>query len=410
MDRSPDNRPRGLGGLVEVAGFFYRHEAELARGVLAANGIDAVVMSDDTGGQGPGLQYVLGAHVLVHPGDAPLARRILEEGVAAGEGQVSPDDAEPSDPEMPSDPAGLSNPAEPSDPAGLSDLAEQPDPEPPARSRMATNGSAMITSAKNARIKRVLALIDRRKARNRTKLFPVEGVRAINGVYEHNWRVESLIYCPERSQTRWAQGIIERTDPRLHLPVNEYLMGRISQRTEASELVAVVEQAPDDLQRVAVSDDLLAVLVDRPQNPGNLGSLIRSCEALGASALLIIGHAVDLYAPRTVRASMGAFFALPVIRLDGLETLEAWIAGVRAQTGRFELVGTSAHAARTASEHPWTGPTLLVVGNEMLGMSQRLAAMCGISVTIPMFGSSSSLNVVAATSILLYEARRQRRK
>ncbi len=268
----------------------------------------------------------------------------------------------------------------------------------------------MITSAKNARIRRTLGLIDRRKERHRHKLFPVEGVRAINGVYQHGWRVESLIYCPERDRTRWAQGILDRTDARLLLPVNEYLMGRISQRTEPSELVAIVEQAPDDLGRIPVSDELLAVLVDRPQNPGNLGSLIRSCEALGASALLISGHAVDLYAPRTVRASMGALFALPVIRLTGLETLAAWIAGVRARTGRFELVGTSAHAQQTAAEHHWVGPTLLVVGNEMLGMSQRLAGMCDVRVTIPMLGSSSSLNVVAAASILLYEVLRQRRK
>jgi tRNA G18 (ribose-2'-O)-methylase SpoU len=266
----------------------------------------------------------------------------------------------------------------------------------------------MITSARNARIKRILGLIDRRKERNRSKLFVVEGVRAIHGVYEHGWHVDSLIFCPEREPSRWARTIIDRTDPRLHLPVNEYLMGRISQRTEPSELVAVVEQAPDDLARVPVSEALLAVLVDRPQNPGNLGSLIRSCESLGADALLIIGHAVDLYAPRTVRASMGAFFALPVIRLRSFETLEEWIAGVRARAGRFELVGTSAHATRPLFEHEWTGPKLLVVGNEMLGMSQRLAEMCDVNVTIPMFGTSSSLNVVAATSILLYEVKRQR--
>ncbi len=107
MDRSKHGEPRGPGGLVEVAGFFYRHEAEIARSVLAANGIDAVVTSDDTGGQGPGLQYVLGAHVLVHPGDAALARRILEEGAAADEEPPTAVDEEPpaaADEEPPADP------------------------------------------------------------------------------------------------------------------------------------------------------------------------------------------------------------------------------------------------------------------------------------------------------------------
>jgi hypothetical protein len=97
LDRPPHQNPLGFGGLVEVAGFFYRHEAELARSVLAANGIDAVIVSDDTGGQGPGLQYVLGAHVLVHPGDAALARRILEEG------DDTPDAAPDSTPADPGD-------------------------------------------------------------------------------------------------------------------------------------------------------------------------------------------------------------------------------------------------------------------------------------------------------------------
>lgn len=78
MDQPTHSGSRAPDSLVEVAGFFYRHEAELARSVLSANGIEAIVTSDDTGGQGPGLQYVLGAHVLVHPGDAALARRILE--------------------------------------------------------------------------------------------------------------------------------------------------------------------------------------------------------------------------------------------------------------------------------------------------------------------------------------------
>ena len=78
MDHRPPRGLGGLGGLVEVAGFFYRHEAELARSVLSANGIESFVVSDDTGGQGPGLQFVLGAHLLVPAGDAALARRILE--------------------------------------------------------------------------------------------------------------------------------------------------------------------------------------------------------------------------------------------------------------------------------------------------------------------------------------------
>ena len=96
MDQPTQPGSRDPGGLVEVASFFYRHEAELARSVLSANGIEAIVTSDDTGGQGPGLQYVLGAHLLVHPGDAALARQILvsgEEGPEGGEAPETEEDA-----------------------------------------------------------------------------------------------------------------------------------------------------------------------------------------------------------------------------------------------------------------------------------------------------------------------------
>ncbi|MBN1934459.1 MAG: rRNA methyltransferase, partial [Anaerolineae bacterium] len=135
----------------------------------------------------------------------------------------------------------------------------------------------IITSAQNPKIKHVLGLVDRRRMRQRYRQFFVEGVRAINAAYEYGWEIECLIYCPECDLSDWAQGVVARTDLRVHLPVNAYLMERISQRSESSELVAVVRQAEDDLARVPISEHLLVVLVDRPQSPGNLGSLIRSC-------------------------------------------------------------------------------------------------------------------------------------
>jgi len=266
----------------------------------------------------------------------------------------------------------------------------------------------VITSAANPKIKHIRGLIAQRKYRTRHRQFFVEGVRAINSVYQYNWQVDMLIYDPEQALSDWARDIIARTGERTRVEVNEYLMGRISQREETSELAAVVVQPEDNLARVPVSDRLLAALADRPSSPGNLGSLIRSCDALGADALLIAGHAVDLYAPRTVRASMGSLFALPVIRLDSLEMLEAWVAGVRSQLGRLQMVGSSAHARKTLFEHDLTGPTLLVLGNEMEGMSYRLSQMCDVDLTIPISGSASSLNVTAAASILLYEVKRQR--
>ncbi len=266
----------------------------------------------------------------------------------------------------------------------------------------------MITSASNAKVKHVRGLIAQRKYRTQHHQFFVEGVRAINGAFQYNWPVDMLIYSTERPLSGWAQEVIARADPNARVEVNDYLMERLSQRQETSELMAVVRQADDNLARLPLSERLLAVLADRPQSPGNLGSLIRSCDALGVDGLLIIGHAVDLYAPRTVRASMGSFFALPTVRLDSLDTLGSWLDGVRARWPNFQVVGSSAHAPLAAWACDLAGPLLLVLGNEMEGMSHRLSQMCDVHALVPMSGSASSLNVTAAASILLYEVRRQR--
>ncbi len=266
----------------------------------------------------------------------------------------------------------------------------------------------VITSAQNARIKHVLGLVERRKMRTRHKQFFVEGVRAITGVCENGWPIETLIYCPQMIHSDWAREIVARVEQRVHLRVDKTLLSRISQRSTPSELIAVVAQAQDDLGRIPLSEKLLAVLVDRPQNPGNLGSLIRSCDALGADGLLVIGHAVDVYAPRTVRASMGSFFALPVVRVDGFETLATWLRSIRARFERFQMIGSSAHAQHVVFDCDLTVPMLLVLGNETRGASYRLRQLCDVNVTIPMSGAASSLNMAAAASILLYEVDRQR--
>jgi TrmH family RNA methyltransferase len=167
--------------------------------------------------------------------------------------------------------------------------------------------------------------------------------------------------------------------------------------------------ADDDLTRIPIRDQLLAVLFDRPASPGNLGSIIRSCDALHVDGLVMTGHAVDLYDPETISATTGSFFALPVVRQPGFADLQSWFERIRAQIGPFQLVGTSEDAPETIDQHDFSGPTLLALGNETWGLSAAYQQSCDALVKIPMSGSASSLNVSNAASILLYEIDRQRR-
>jgi TrmH family RNA methyltransferase len=266
----------------------------------------------------------------------------------------------------------------------------------------------VITSAANPRIKAVRAIMSDRKDRRESALFFAEGVHALNAALRNGWLVRTLIYSPDAVRSQWARDLIGRTDPALHLPISESLQNQLSDRESPSEIMALIAQQPDDLARIPLDERLLVLLLDRPRNPGNLGSAIRSADALGAHGIIITGHAVDLYDPKTVRASMGSLFAVPVVRVNEHAVLEAWLKTARHRLGRVQFVSTSAHAGLTLPEADLRGPTVIAIGSEESGVSNYFEGLADVFVSIPMWGSASSLNASVAASICLYEASRQR--
>lgn len=249
-----------------------------------------------------------------------------------------------------------------------------------------------------------------RAKRQRYGEFFVEGVQSIERALAHEWPITTLIYSSERRLSKWAQGILSRSSADVHLDMSLDLLSQLSEKPETSELIALVRMPQDGLSRIPAADrDLLAVVFDRPSNHGNLGTIIRSCDAFQVDGLVVVGHAIDLYDPRTVRASVGSLFAVPVVRVPSPRDLVPWLDALGVRWQDLQVVGTSAHAERDIAELDMTRPTVLVVGNETVGMSQGLRLLCGEMVRIPISGSASSLNVACATSIMLYEGDHQRR-
>lgn len=249
-----------------------------------------------------------------------------------------------------------------------------------------------------------------RVKRHRAGEFLVEGVRQINAALAGDWTIAAFLYAPERPLSDWARGILARSTAGTHLELPAPLLAKLSGKDEPSELLALVTMPEERLSRLPLHSGLRVVLFDRPASPGNLGTIIRSCDALGVDGLIVSGHAVDPYEPETISATTGSFFALPVVRVAGPEDLAPWLAAVRQMLGGLRLVGTSAQAAVDVADTDLTGPTLLLIGNETWGLSAAYKELCDTLVTIPIGGMASSLNVAAATSILLYEMDRQRRR
>jgi len=249
-----------------------------------------------------------------------------------------------------------------------------------------------------------------REKRQRAGEFFIEGVRPLNQALQYNWQLRALLFERDRKLSDWATTILRTAAVETHYELPANLYTELSNKNEPSELLALVTMPADTLARIPRKPNPLVVAFDRPASPGNLGTIIRSCDALNVDGLIISGHSVDLYDPETISATTGSFFALPTVRLPSPKELLPWLDEVRQRVGRIAIVGSDEHGDCEPSEQDFTQPTLLIVGNETWGMSAAYRDLCDVVVNIPIAGSASSLNVASATSILLYEIDRQRRQ
>jgi 23S rRNA (uridine2479-2'-O)-methyltransferase len=255
------------------------------------------------------------------------------------------------------------------------------------------------------------ALLDNRTKRNQLGEFVVHGVRPISLAVEHDWPLRALLRPAGASLSQWASEIVAKVGREHVVEMAPDLLGELGDKSdEAPELLAIARIPPDRMDRIAFADDGLAMVLDRPASPGNLGTSIRSADAFGVSGVVVTGHATDVYDPRTVRASTGSLFGVPVVRTPSHREVLDWAAGVRAAGTPVRLVGADEDGPVDIDDADLTGPCVLVVGNEHRGMTAAWRDACDLVVRIPITGSASSLNASVAASLLCYEARRQRRR
>ncbi len=254
----------------------------------------------------------------------------------------------------------------------------------------------------NARFQQWEALLTNRSKRHRNREFLVQGVRPITRAVEEGWTVRALLRS-DRTASSWADALWTTTHAE-RVVVSPELHARLSGKEEGAELVAVVELPDDGVERLADSrrPHGPVVVFDRPTSPGNIGTLARSADAFGASALVVTGHAADPYDPQAIRASTGSLFALTVLRVHGPPPVVEW-----AQAHGYRIVGTDEHGSRLC-DVSLGGRVVVVVGNETSGLSSGWRAACDDVVSIAMVGTASSLNASVAGSIVLHEALRQR--
>ena len=255
---------------------------------------------------------------------------------------------------------------------------------------------------------------------NRTKRyhygeFLVEGVRSLKEAKTCGWEIKSLIY-PDAPLSDWANGYIKECNCALNYRLKPELMAKLSGKTDVSEMMAIVAMKPDMAESAldklvdSLPENPMIVLFDRPSNRGNLGTLIRSADALGVSLILTTGHSVDLYDPEVVVSAMGSFFKVPALRVSDKNALDSFIEKMREKYKKFTLLGTTAHRQHPIWTAPLDEPFMLMIGNETMGLSAAYKEQCDFLCTIPMAEDSyaTSFNVSCAATAMLYEAVRQR--
>ncbi|MGV9194265.1 TrmH family RNA methyltransferase [Microbacterium sp. MC2] len=263
-------------------------------------------------------------------------------------------------------------------------------------------------STRNATFQYWQTLLTNRTKRNRAGEMFVQGVRPITLALQSPLEARAVLATRSSALSRWASETIAAATAAgaAQFTVAEELMRELGEKEEdAPEVLLVVAIPPDDPARLPTPGDALLVTLDRPSSPGNIGSIVRSVDALGGHGVLVTGHAADPYDPKALRASTGSSLMVPTVRLPSAQALLEWrdAAGLDLQ-----IVGTDEAGTVDVWDVDFTRPTLIVTGNEHAGMSTAWREACDVLTRIPMGGHASSLNAANATSIILYEAARQR--
>jgi 23S rRNA (uridine2479-2'-O)-methyltransferase len=262
---------------------------------------------------------------------------------------------------------------------------------------------------RNALFQQWQALLTNRTKRTRSGEMLVQGVRPISQALAHGVEIRALLTDGRAQPSRWARELLA-DPPAPVVQLAPELMAELGEREDgAPELLALAAVPADDLERLTPTDTSVIVVFDRPSGPGNIGSLARSVDALGGDGLLITGHSADAWDPAAIRASTGSLFAVPVLRLPSHREVLDWIACRRTLGEPWTVLGLDEAGGHELADADLTGPTLVVVGNETVGMSAGWREACEVIAEIPMTGAASSLNASVAGSIALYEIHRQRR-
>ena len=262
----------------------------------------------------------------------------------------------------------------------------------------------LITSLQNPRIK-ALVRMRKRRERDQTKRFLIEGYRELRRAVDRQVTIETLFICEElflganeprliaEAAANGAEVVEVSTDP----------FSKVSYRDRPEGLLAIAEQFDTDLESIATNADPLVLVVESIEKPGNLGTMLRTADAAGVDAVIVADPTTDPFNPNVVRASLGCLFTVP-LAVSSTERALEWL-----NASQIRTVATTPDTSTLHWEADLVGSVAIIVGSEQYGLSREWLDGADARVRIPMGGEADSLNAAMAAGVVLFEAVRQRR-
>jgi TrmH family RNA methyltransferase len=259
----------------------------------------------------------------------------------------------------------------------------------------------LITSLSNPLVKQARAL-HQKKARVESRTFLVEGIHHVGEAVEAGWELESILFAPELLTSTFARDLIARLGSKPQ-PVSASVMESLADKDNPQGILAIVRQRQTRIDELTHSSApgaqkirCAAALVS-PQDPGNVGTILRTVDAVGADALFLLDGGAEMYHPTVIRSSMGIVFWKPIVQAS-FDEFVLW-----SRKGNYQLIGTSSHGdvdyQTLVPQIPW----ILVLGSEQKGLSTAQTNACDVAISLPMKGRVSSLNLAIAAGVLLYQ-------
>ena len=248
----------------------------------------------------------------------------------------------------------------------------------------------------------IQSLKTNREKRSKLHEVFIEGIEAFKQALAAHIRLTRIIIYDYNALSDWAKNVIRENEnvPLLEMPFSMYKT--LCDREEPVELIATAEKKDYLLETLSLPQKAFILIFDRPSDYGNFGSIIRSADAFGVDAVFVVGHGIDWYDSKAIRASLGAVFRKPVLQIQSMSELEEWLRRKKETCGMV-VAGTDSTGSVSVSQRRLMKPVSIILGNEAKGMSVALKTLCDEIISIPMCGDVNSLNVACAGTVFLWE-------